>query len=106
MGNSSGDVFFDDYRVWQKIGNTSINITQDQAIQIAEDAVKRYSYNHTFGNGTIVPISNLNVTGVYRTSLSSTLRDEFNTLSPLQRRIERHGVALEVCGYWSICLGK
>src|SRR5665647_277920 len=76
MGNSSGDVFFDDYRVWQKIGNTSININQDQAIRIAEDAVHGYSYNHDFGNGTIVPISNLNVTGVYRISLSSVLRDD------------------------------
>ena len=98
MGNSSGDVFFDDYRVWQKIGNTSINITQDQAIRIAEDAAKGYSYNHNFGNGTIVPISNLNVTGVYRTSLSSALRDD-STLYPL------YNVELNVTGLPSKSVG-
>ena len=91
MGNSSGDVFFEDYRVWQQIGNTSINITQDQAIGIAEDAVKGYSYNHNFGNETIVPISNLNVTGVYATGLSSALRDN-STLYPL------YNVELNVTG--------
>jgi hypothetical protein len=98
MGNSSGDVFFDDYRVWQKIGNTSININQDQAIRIAEDAVHGYSYNHDFGNGTIVPISNLNVTGVYRISLSSVLRDD-STLYPL------YNVELNVTGLPSKSVG-
>ncbi len=98
MGNSSGDVFFDDNRVWQKIGNTSINITQDQAIRIAEDAAKGYSYNHTFGNGTIVTISNLNVTGVYRTSLSSTLRDN-STLYPI------YNIELNVTGLPSKYVG-
>jgi hypothetical protein len=98
MGNYSGDVFFDDYRVWQKIGNTSINITEDQAISIAEDAVKGYSYDHTFGNGTIVPISNLNVTGVYRTGLSSSLRDD-STLYPL------YNIELNVTGLPSKFVG-
>lgn len=98
MGNSTGDVFFDDYRVWQKIGNTSINITQDQAIRIAEDAVKEYSYNHNFGNGTIVQISNLNVTGVYRTILSSTLKDN-STLYPI------YNVELNVTGLPSKSVG-
>ncbi len=98
MGNSSGDVFFDDYRVWQQIGNTSINITQDQAIHIAEDAVKGYSYNHNFGNGTVVTISNLNVTGVYRTSLSSALSND-STLYPL------YNVELNVTGLPSKSVG-
>jgi hypothetical protein len=71
MGNSSGDVFFDDTRVWQKIGDTSINITQDQAIRIAVEYVKNYSFKHTFGNGTSVIISNLNVTGVSSANLGT-----------------------------------
>src|SRR5665647_1097032 len=98
MGNYSGDVFFDDYRVWQKIGNTRINITQDQAIQIAKDTAQRYSYNHTFGNGTSVLISNLNVTGVYRTSLSSCLRGD-STLYPL------YNIGLNVTGLPSKSVG-
>lgn len=98
MSNSSGDVFFDDYRVWEKIGDTSINITQDQAIHIAEDAVKGYSYNNDFGNGTIVRISNLNVAGVYGISLSSALRDD-STLYP------QYNVELNVTGLPSKYVG-
>jgi hypothetical protein len=98
MGNSSGDIFFDDTRVWQKIGETSINITQDQAIQIAKNTAKGYSYNHDFGNGTKVTISNLNVTGVYRTSIASALRDN-STLYPL------YTVELNVTGLPSKSVG-
>ena len=97
MGNSSGDVFFNDYRVWQKIGNTSINITQDQAILIAKDTVQEYSYDHNFGNGTTTHISNLNVTGVYQTSLSSSLRG--STLYPL------YNIELNVTGLPSKSVG-
>jgi hypothetical protein len=98
MGNYSGDVFFDDYRIWQKIGNTSININQDQAIRIAEDAVKEYSYNHNFGNGTVLRISNLNVTGVYQTGISSALRND-STLYPL------YNVEMNVTGLPSKSVG-
>jgi hypothetical protein len=98
MGNSSGDVFFDDYRVWQKIGDTNINISLNKAISIAEDTVKRYTYNHTFGNGTVVPISNLNVTGVYGTSLSSTIRYD-STLYPI------YNIELNVTGLPSKLVG-
>jgi hypothetical protein len=65
MGNSSsGDVFFTDSRAFYTIGNTTINVSRDQAISIAEDYVKNNSYKHIFGNGTSTDVSNLNVTGI------------------------------------------
>ncbi len=72
MSNSSSrDVFFTDSRAFHTIGNTTINISRDQAISIAENYVKNYDYKHTFGNGTSVTISNLNVTGIYTSDLST-----------------------------------
>ncbi len=72
MGNSSGrDVFFKDSRAFCTIGNTTINVSRDQAISIAEDYVKNYSYKHTFGNGTSITVSNLNVTGVSSVNLAT-----------------------------------
>jgi hypothetical protein len=89
--NSNGGVFFDDYRVWQKIGDTTVNITQDQAIRIAQDALKGYTLKYSFGNGTILPISNLDVTGVYGTRLLSNVMGN-STLYPL------YAVELNVTG--------
>jgi hypothetical protein len=89
--NSTQIVSFEDARVWQKIGDTTINITQDQAISIAQDALKGYTLKYSYGNGTILPISNLNVTGVYRTRLSSNVRYN-STLYPF------YSVELNVTG--------
>lgn len=70
MGNSSSrDVFFTDSRAFHTIGNTTINVSRDQAISIAENYVKNYSYTHTFGNGTSIIVSNLNVTGISSVNL-------------------------------------
>jgi hypothetical protein len=91
IGNSTGDVYFEDTRVWEKIGDTSINITQDQASGIAQDYLKGYTLKYGYGNGTILPISNLNVTGVYGTHLHSLVRDNV-TLYPL------YSVLLNVTG--------
>jgi hypothetical protein len=73
MGNSTGDLFFTDSRAFHKIGNTTINVSREQAINIAEDYVKNYSYKHTFGNGTSITVSNLNVTGISSAGLKSDI---------------------------------
>jgi hypothetical protein len=65
MGNSSRrDVFFTDSRAFRTIGNTSVTVSREQAINIAKEYVKNYSYKHTFGNGTSINVSNLNITGI------------------------------------------
>lgn len=75
MGNSSGrGIFFTDSRAFHTIGNTTINVSRDQAITIAEDYVKNYSYNHTFGNETSIIVSNLNVTGISSADLAANPR--------------------------------
>ena len=72
MGNSSRrDVFFTDSRAFQKIGNTTVTVSRQQAINTAEEYVKNYSYQHTFGNGTSINISNLNVTGISSAELKT-----------------------------------
>ena len=60
----TGAVIFDDSRNFLTIGDTSINISQGEAIKLAEDYVRNYSYTPTLSNGTKITVSNLNVTGV------------------------------------------
>jgi hypothetical protein len=99
MGNqTTGDVFFTDSRVFEKIGNTALGISRDQAIAIAQEAVKHYSYNHTFGNGTSVIVKDFNVTGVYAVGLTSALKENM-TLYPL------YDVQLNVTGLPSRATG-
>ncbi len=72
MGSSSSsDVFFTDSRVFETIGNTTITVTRQQAINIAEEYVKNYSLLHSFGNGTSITVSNLNVTGISSADLQT-----------------------------------
>ncbi len=72
MGNSSGgSVFFTDSRAFQTIGNTTVTVSREQAINTAEKYVKNYSFKHTFGNGTSITVSNLNVTGIASAELKS-----------------------------------
>jgi hypothetical protein len=72
MGNSSSrDLFFTDSRAFYTIGNTTINVSRDLAISIAEDYVKNYSYNHTFSNGTSIIVTNLNITGISSAGLET-----------------------------------
>jgi hypothetical protein len=73
MGRPTFDVFFTDSRAFESIGNTTIGVSQEQAINIAEDYVRNYSFNETFGNGTSVQVSNLNVTGVASAELMSNV---------------------------------
>jgi hypothetical protein len=93
-----GDFDFSVNRVFQKIGDTRINVSTTQAIAIAQDAVERYSYNHSFGNGTSVIVSNFNVTGVYDIGISSQIKGG-NTLYPL------YDVKLNVTGLPSKATG-
>ncbi len=81
-GNKIENFNFNDNRQSQKIGDVNINVSKEQAIGIAEKYLKNYSFNTTFGNGTTVRVSNLNVTGVYQTALQTTVKEN-NTLYPL-----------------------
>jgi len=81
-GNKIENFNFDDNRQFQKIGDVNINTSKEQAIDIAEEYLKTYSFNTTLGNGTTVKVSNLNVKGVYQIVLQTTVREE-NTLYPL-----------------------
>jgi hypothetical protein len=67
----TGAVIFDDSRNFLTIGDTSINISQDQAIKLAENYVRNYSYTPTLSNGTKITMSNLNVTGVGSVALGT-----------------------------------
>ena len=90
--NSTKIVSFEDNRIWEKIGDTTINITQDQAISIAQDALKGYTLRYNCGNGTILSISNLTVTGVFNAYLASILKGDSSILYPV------YGVELNVTG--------
>ena len=71
---SSGDLNLVDTRVYEKIGNTRINISKEQAINIAENYLKTYVITHTFGNGTTVLLSNWNITGVNGAVLQTAVK--------------------------------
>lgn len=68
---SGSAIYFDDSRAYKTIGDTSINISKDEAITIAENYVRNNTYVHNFGNGTKLTVSNLNVTGVGTVRLGS-----------------------------------
>lgn len=68
----SGNYFyFTDNRAYKTIGDTTIYVPKEEAIKIAEDFVRNYSYTRQFSNGTKQTISNLNVTGVGKVSLGT-----------------------------------
>ena len=54
-------ITFSDNREIYEIGNTNINISKQQAIQIAQDFVENLSYPINYGNGTIVTVSDLSI---------------------------------------------
>jgi hypothetical protein len=80
-GNRIEDFTFNDNRQTQKIGDTAINISKEQAISIGEKYLKTYTMNFTFANGTKVLLSNFNVTGVYQAVLQTSDRGN-NTYYP------------------------
>ena len=77
----SSNLDFSDSRVYEKIGDTNINISKEQAIQIAENYLKTYIVNATFANGTTISVTDLNVTGVNGAILQTTVRGN-STLYP------------------------
>ena len=75
-------VSFSDNRGIYNIDNTDINISKQQAINIAENFVDTYSYQINFGNGTIATIKDLNINQTnISANLSATSRDP-TTLYP------------------------
>ncbi len=81
FGSDSASLEFADSRSYEKIVDTSIDITQEQAINIAEAYVKNYSYTATLESGTKIVVSSLNVTGIGTISLGSSFREN-STLFP------------------------
>lgn len=73
---------FADNRNTYAIGNTNLEVSQQQATNIAENFVRNYDYAVNFGNGTIAAVKNLSIneTGI-QANLSSTNRDP-TTLYP------------------------
>lgn len=78
-GNSTGGVHFSDNRATQEIGNTTINISQDQAVAIAQNYVDANPVRGSVPEAT--GIMNLNVTGIKGVSLKSMEREN-GTLYP------------------------
>lgn len=75
-------VKFADNRALYNIGNTNIEVSKQQAINIAENFVRGYSYPVNFGNGTIATIKDLNVIETNTSAdLATTSRDP-TTLYP------------------------
>ena len=77
----SSNLDFSDNRVYERIGDTSINISKEQAISIAKNYLKTYIVNATFANGSSTSVSDLNVTGVKGAILQTTVRGN-STLYP------------------------
>ncbi len=80
-GNGIANFVFDDNRKTQNIGDTTINISKEQAINIGREFLKTNTMNFSFGNGTTILVSNLNVTGVYQAVLQTSDRGN-NTYYP------------------------
>jgi len=77
--SESGDVYFSDNRASQKIGNTTIGITEEQARKIAEEYVAVNPFRGTTQNSH--EVTNLNTSGVKAVYLKSTEKLN-NTLYP------------------------
>jgi len=75
-------ISFSDNRAIYKIGNTSINISKQQAIQIAQDFVENLSYPINYGNGTIITVSDLSINETNTVANLSTTNWGTTTLSP------------------------
>ncbi len=73
---TSSQLTFSDNRAIYSVGNTTIAVSQQQAIQTALNYIKTYSYTIYSGNGTAVTVKDLGVneTGV-SASLMTTARD-------------------------------
>jgi len=67
--------FFDDSRAYRTIGDTTIYVSKEEAIDIAENYVKKYSSTLALMNGTILTVSNLNVSGVGPVTLTTHVSD-------------------------------
>ncbi len=78
-------VNFTDNRSLHKIGNTRIDISQQQATIAAENFVNNLDYKVNFGNGTILTVKNLHFNDANtQANLSTTTRDPA-TLYPYWR---------------------
>jgi hypothetical protein len=81
---SGGYIDFDDSRMYKTIGDTTIYVPREEAIRIAEDFVRNYSYTRAFSNGTKETISNLNVTGVGGVSLGTRVFNPNDNITALK----------------------
>jgi hypothetical protein len=97
--SSTGAIFFTDNRASQPIGNTTINISKDQAIMIAQDYVAAHPFRANTGDSK--EITNLSITGVKAVVLKSSQRVN-HTLYPyydVQFNVESpHSSVIDSCG--------
>lgn len=96
---STGAIFFTDNRASQPIGDTTINISEDQAIAIAQNYVAAHPFRGTTGDSK--EITNLKITGVKAVVLKSSMRVN-HTLYPyydVQFNVENtHSSVIDGCG--------
>ncbi|MCW4000545.1 MAG: right-handed parallel beta-helix repeat-containing protein [Candidatus Bathyarchaeota archaeon] len=75
------EIFFSDTRSLYQIGDSSISISEEQAIDIAENYVKGYSYKAPLGATESAVVSGLEISNGSTASLATALRDP-KTLFP------------------------
>jgi hypothetical protein len=77
--SSTGAIFFTDNRASETIGDTTINISEDQASNIAQNYIATHPFRGNIGDSK--EITNLNITGVKAVVLRSSQRGN-HTLYP------------------------
>lgn len=97
--SSTGAIFFTDTRASQPIGDTTINISEDQAIAIAQNYVAAHPFRGTTGDSK--EITDLKITGVKAVVLKSSLKVN-HTLYPyyeVQFNVEKtRSSVIDSCG--------
>ena len=64
------------------MGNTNVNFSKQQAIQVAEDYVRNLSYELNYGNGSVITVKGLIVNETDTTATLSTTSQYSATLYP------------------------
>lgn len=95
--SSTGAIFFTDTRASQPIGDTTIEISEDQAIAIAQNYVAAHPFRANTGNSK--EITNLNIKGIKAVVLKSGIGVN-HTLYPF------YDVQFNVEGPQSLALGS
>ena len=68
---NSGEFLFHDTRAFQQVGDTTINLSEEQAVDIAKEYVREYFYSWRAPNGTETCQTGFNASAVYTVYLES-----------------------------------